>query len=165
MLAECMGRGPNSVRVFFLWGPSRAGTQYLDLSIFNNGFAPGTFVGVGPFPNDRWGFIWEGLLQGTTHYARINTLTSEGWKPTAPFAFYTPVCDPSVPAAPQPAPDMLTLRSNIDAAIARSGINTAVAITDLRTGETIDVNGNMNRLPGCTINLFVLMRVAGGPVP
>ena len=159
MVTECSGSGPNSVRVFFLWNPSHAGTQYLDLSVFNNGFAAGTFVGVGPFPSDRWGFIWDGLLQGTTHYARVNTLTREGWKSTPPFAFYTPVCDPAA-YAPQPSPDMIALRGNIDAAIARSGINTAVAITDLRTGETIDVNGANNRLPGCTINLFVLLRVA-----
>lgn len=158
MVAECMGTGANSVRVFFLWNPSRAGTQFLDLSMLNNGFAPGTFLAAGPLGADRWGFIWEGLRQGATHYARVNTLTSQGWKPTAPLAFYTPVCDPSA-YTPAPAPDMLTLRANIEAAIARSGINTAVAITDLRTGETIDVNGSNNRLPGCTINLFVLMRV------
>jgi beta-lactamase class A len=159
MVAECRGSGANSVRVFFLWNPSRAGIQFLDLSMFNNGFAPGTFIGAGPLPKDRWGFVWDGLRQGSTHYARVNTLTSEGWKSTPPLAFYTPVCDPSV-YQPAPGPDMLALRDNIAAAIARSGINTAVAITDLRTGETIDVNGANNRLPGCTINLFVLMRVA-----
>ena len=38
-----------------------------------------------------------------------------------------------------------------------AGSNAAVAITDLRTGETIDVNGNDVRLPGCTINLFALI--------
>lgn len=159
MLAECTGGSANSVRVFFLWTPSRAGTQFLDLSVFNNGFAPSSFVGVGPFPSDRWGFIWDGLVQGTTHYVRVNTLTSQGWKSTAPFSFFTPICDANA-YSPPPAADMLALRSSIDAAIAGSGINTAVAITDLRTGETIDVNGANNRLPGCTINLFVLMRVA-----
>jgi len=159
MAAECRGTGANSVRVFFLWNPSRAGTQFLDLSMLNNGFAPGTFLAAGALPADRWGFVWDGLRQGSTHYVRVNTLTSEGWKPTAPFAFYTPVCDPAV-YTPVAGADMITLRANIEAAIARSGINTAVAITDLRTGETIDVNGANNRLPGCTINLFVLMRVA-----
>src|SRR6185295_8773654 len=49
---------------------------------------------------------------------------------------------------------------DIAATIYLSGINTAVAITDLRTGETIDVNGFETRLPGCTINLFALIRVA-----
>ncbi|HET6615212.1 MAG TPA: hypothetical protein VFH62_04950, partial [Dehalococcoidia bacterium] len=39
MVTECSGTGSNSVRVFFLWNPSHAGTQYLDLSVFNNGFA------------------------------------------------------------------------------------------------------------------------------
>jgi len=158
MLAECMGAGANSVRVFFLWNPSRAGTQYLDLSVLNNGFAPGTFIAAGPLANDRWGFIWEGLRQGTTHYVRVNTLTSQGWKPTPAFGFYTPVCDPAV-YTPQVSPDMLALRDRMGATIARSGINAAVAITDLRTGETVDVNGANNRLPGCTINLFALIRV------
>ncbi|MEX2225347.1 MAG: serine hydrolase [Dehalococcoidia bacterium] len=159
MVAECTGTGVNSVRVFFLWNPSRAGRQFLDLSMLNNGFAPGSFFAAGPLPSDRWGFVWEGLRQGSTHYARINTLTSDGWKATPPLAFYTPICDPAA-HTPAAGPDMLSLRADIEAAIVRSGINTAVAITDLRTGESIDVNGANNRLPGCTINLFVLMRVA-----
>jgi hypothetical protein len=54
---------------------------------------------------------------------------------------------------------MLALRDRIGSAIWNSGINAAAAITDLQTGETIDVNGDNIRLPGCTINLFALMRV------
>ena len=45
-------------------------------------------------------------------------------------------------------------------AIANSGINASVAITDLQTHETVDVSGYDTRLPGCTINLFALLRVA-----
>ncbi len=159
MQLECRGATADSVRAFFLWNPSRSGPQWLDLSIFNDGFAPGRFVGVGGFPNAHWGFIWDGLRQGTTHYARINTLTSEGWKSGPVLEFFTPVCDAAA-YEPPPAQDMLGLQARIAAAIQRSGINTAVAITDLQTGEVIDVNGYANRLPGCTINLFALMRVA-----
>jgi beta-lactamase class A len=158
MVAECRGTGAYDVRVFFLWGPSRSGPQWLDLSIFNNNFAPGTFIGVGALGADRWGFVWDGLSQGTTHFARVNTLTPSGWHTSRTLSFYTPVCDPSL-VSPPPAQDMLTLRSNIEQAIARHGINTAVAITDLQTGETIDVRGYEARLPGCTINLFALIRV------
>jgi beta-lactamase class A len=119
--------------------------------------APGTFISAGPLGDDRWGFVWEGLRQGSPHYARINTLTSAGWMPGQTLSFFTPICDPNAYGPPAGA-DMRQLRTDIEAAIARSGINTAVAITDLRTGETVDVNGANNRLPGCTINLFVLMR-------
>jgi hypothetical protein len=55
---------------------------------------------------------------------------------------------------------MLALKQRIADAIEETTIDTAVAITDLRTGETVDVNGTVPRLPGCTINLFALMRVA-----
>jgi hypothetical protein len=34
-----------------------------------------------------------------------------------------------------------------------------VAVTDLQTGESIDVRGDDLRLPGCTINFFVLLSV------
>jgi hypothetical protein len=158
MTAYCTSTSPTSVRAVFLWTPSRAGAQYLDLSIFNDGFAPGTFVGLGPFDKHGWGWSWDGLLQGTTHFARINTLTSAGWKASETLAFYTPVCDAGA-LTPPPGNDMLTLRSRIESAIAGSGINAAVAITDLRTGESIDVYGDDVRLPGCTINLFALARV------
>lgn len=158
MIAECAGATAHSARAIFLWTPSRAGPQWMDLSIFNNGFAPGTFIGLGGYAPDRWGLVWDGLLQGTTHYARINTLTRDGWMASATLAFYTPVCDPNADTPP-PAGDMLRLQDNLGAAVASSGINTAIAITDLRTGETIDVNGYNVRLPGCTINLFALMRV------
>jgi hypothetical protein len=155
---DCANATRDGARVSFLWGTSRGGPQWLDLSIFNDGFAPGTFISSGAFDRDRWGFVWDGLIQGTTHFARVNTLTSAGWKASDTVSFFTPVCDTST-HEPAPAQDMIDLRARIDAAIAGAGIDTAVAITDLRTGETIDVNGADARLPGCTINLFALMRV------
>jgi hypothetical protein len=161
MLTECRGTTDHSVRAIFLWNPSHAGTQWLDLSVFNDGFAPNTFVSAGPLGTQFYGYVWDGLLEGTTHFARVNTLTGAGWMPSQTLAFFTPVCDGGA-SNPAPAPDMLRLRDSIANAIANSGINTAVAITDLRTGETIDVNGNDVRLPGCTINLFALFRVVVG---
>jgi|GEM_PF-2093753 len=157
MVAECRGTTDHSAQAIFLWTPSRAGTQWLDLSLVNNGFAPGTFVSAGALAPQSWGFVWTGLLEGTTHFARVNTLTRAGWLPSQTLAFYTPVC--SGQHAASAGPDMQQLRDAIAATIGASGINTAVAITDLRTGEVIDVNGNDVRLPGCTINLFALMRV------
>jgi hypothetical protein len=156
--ASCSSATATGAKAVLLWGPSHGGPQYVDLSIFNNGFAPGTFISLGGYARDRWGLVWDGLLQGTTHYARINTFTSQGWKASGTVAFFTPICDPNA-YQPAPAADMLRLRDDLAAAITNSGIDTAVAITDLRTGETVDVNGNANRLPGCTVNLFALMRV------
>jgi hypothetical protein len=150
---------PNSVRIILLWHPSKRGAQFLDLSIFNNGFAPGTFVGIGPLGNDAYGFVWDGLIQATPHFVRVNTLTPNGWAASDTLSFYTPTCDPFA-LEPAPAADMLGLRDRIAASVSYWGFDTAVAITDLQTGETIDVNGYGVRLPGCTINLFALMRVA-----
>ncbi|MDP9236467.1 MAG: class A beta-lactamase-related serine hydrolase [Chloroflexota bacterium] len=158
MVAQCLSTAPNSVQVTFLWAPSRSGNQWLDLSIYNNGFAPGTFITAGGFGPQLYGYIWPGLVQGTTHFARVNTLTTDGWKTSSTLAFYTPVCDGGA-SEPRPAADMVSLQGDIAAAISGTSINTAVAITDLRTGETIDIDGSQQRLPGCTINLFALMRV------
>lgn len=157
MVTECRAPNANAVRAIFLWGPSGAGPQWLDLSIFNNGFAPDTFIHSEALSPNRWGLVWDGLVQDRTHYVRINTLTSVGWMASETFAFHTPVCDPN--ATPQPGADMLRLRDQLGGAIWNSGYSAAVAITDLRTGETIDVNGNDYRLPGCTINLFALALV------
>ena len=159
MVAQCVSADPNSVRVTFLWAPSNAGIQYLDLSIYNNGFAPDTFIGAGGFGPPAWGFVWNNLTQGTTHFARVDTLSGSGWHASSTLAFFTPICDAAA-YEPAPASDMLALRDSIANAIGATTIDTAVAITDLRTGETIDVKGDDTRLPGCTINLFGLMRVA-----
>jgi hypothetical protein len=40
----------------------------------------------------------------------------------------------------------------------RVGGNFAVAVTDLQTGETVHVNGDSLRIPGCTMNFFVLLQ-------
>ena len=159
MLSECRSATRDSVRTTFLWTPSDAGAQYLDLSVDNNGFAPGTFVGAGAFGPQQYGYIWDGLRQGRTHFARVNTYTAAGWKESSTLSFYTPVCDAAASAPPDPGADLLELREEIAEAINEGTIDTAVAITDLRTGETIDVAGSAQRLPGCTINLFALMRV------
>lgn len=158
---ECVGTGANSVRVFFLWNPSRVGPQFLDLSIYNNNFAPGTFVNVGQVGKDAWGFMLDGVRQGTSHTARVNTWTGSAWAASYGSSFFTPICDPAA-YTPAATSDMLALRDQIGGAILNARLNVAVAITDLQTGETIDVNGNDLRLPGCTLNLFALMAVVQG---
>jgi beta-lactamase class A len=153
---ECVS--PTSVRVFLLWNPSRAGVQFLDVSNSNTNFAPGTFRAYGPLGRDGWGYIIEGLQPETYHTARVNTYTGSTWAASGTLEFRTPNCGGQ--ESPVVAADMAALRDRLGGAIYGSGLNAAVAITDLQTGETIDINGNDVRLPGCTINLFALIATA-----
>jgi hypothetical protein len=54
----------------------------------------------------------------------------------------------------------LQLQEIIDSFAQRVGGNFAVAVTDLQTNQTIHVNGESVRIPGCTMNFFVLLQVA-----
>ena len=61
---------------------------------------------------------------------------------------------------------MLSLRDQLAEAIEDyrqqvGGIEVAVAVTDLQTGETISVGGNDLHKTGCTINMFALLAVVG----
>ncbi len=153
----CSPQVPGTVRATFAWTPSRGGQQWLDLSLFNDGFRPQTFIGAGPLSAQASTFTWDGLLADAPHFARVNTLTGQGWESSATLAFRTARC--SGPANPPPDPAFLALRDRLQAEIGRWGFNAAVAVTDLQTGESIDIQGDDPRMPGCTINLFVLMRV------
>jgi len=54
----------------------------------------------------------------------------------------------------------LQLQQAVDSFAQQRGGNFAVAVTDLQTGQTVSVNGDSVRLPGCTMNFFVLLQVA-----
>jgi hypothetical protein len=60
-----------------------AGAQqiWLDLSLFDNGFAPGTFAGAGPFgPRaSAFEFHWPGIDKNRVHYYRLNALRNGQW--------------------------------------------------------------------------------------
>jgi len=80
------------VNVSFEWAPigPPAQAQWLDLSIFDNGFAQGTFLSFGPLhPLARFQ-LWQNLLPGVVHYYRLNTLTENRWmaSETKLFVFY-----------------------------------------------------------------------------
>ncbi|MDO8616519.1 MAG: serine hydrolase [Dehalococcoidia bacterium] len=68
----------------------------------------------------------------------------------------------NMPENPGASPEFLALRDSLAAEIAEysadvGGVDAAVAVTDIQTGETISVNGNMVHRTGCTINLFALL--------
>jgi len=95
---SCMADG--SVRVDLGWTPSQQGTQWVDLSLFNNGFAPGTFLGAGPLPPQHGSLTWQGLLPAARHYLRVNTFTGAGWFPSQTISFQTLPCVPGYGTLP-----------------------------------------------------------------
>jgi hypothetical protein len=82
----------SQVSVSFNWVSYNEGLQWFDLSLSNNGFAPGTFVGIGPLGSSQTSFTWDGILSGLTHYMRVNTLTPYGWSVSQTLAFTTRDC-------------------------------------------------------------------------
>jgi hypothetical protein len=75
----------------FQWTPvgEANGIQYLDLSP-DEAFRAGLFLGAGPLPYDQQAFSWNGLLPGSVHYWRVNTLIDGLWRPSATGTFTTP---------------------------------------------------------------------------
>lgn len=58
--------------------------------------------------------------------------------------------------------DLLQLQGDMARAIDEYWVagNYAVAVTDLQTGETVSVRGDVRQMSGCSMNLFVLYQVA-----
>ena len=87
----CSGLG--RVTVTFNWLPSPlAQVQWVDLTLFNNGFVWGTFLGAGPFAPTASVHTWDGLLPNTTHYYRVNTFVNGRWYPSGTYSFITRAC-------------------------------------------------------------------------
>jgi len=82
---ECQYDGRTRLRL--QWSTYYMGIQYEDLSLFNNGWLFGTFIGIGPFGPNQNTSVWEGLVPGQRHYLRINTLTAYGWEPSQTLTF------------------------------------------------------------------------------
>ena len=86
--ATCAGVPPSAANVAFAWqAPAGAITQWLDVSLFDNGFAAGTFLGAGPLSPDANSLVWAGLRPGIPHFWRINALTPQGWVASTTGAF------------------------------------------------------------------------------
>jgi hypothetical protein len=100
LLFECLQ--DNTIRVVFTWVSSGQGPQWVDLSLFDNGFALGTFLGSGPIDAGQRSLIWDGLLPNTLHFVRVNTLTASGWFPSQTMTFVTPNDCPFAVTAPIP---------------------------------------------------------------
>jgi hypothetical protein len=73
--------------VTFNWAATGEGLQWLDISIFDNGFAPGTFVSLGPLGPDVSSVNWNDMVPNVAHFWRVNTRTADGWSPSAIIPF------------------------------------------------------------------------------
>jgi hypothetical protein len=87
---ECLG--PSNVRLYLQWTSYGFGPQWFDVSLQNNNFGPGTFVGAGPIASGQGTFVWEGFVPGARHYLRVNTLTQYGWYVSQTYQFVTQTC-------------------------------------------------------------------------
>ena len=91
----CSATFPGRAVVTFTWsrGLLSGDSQRLDLSLFDNGFAGGTFIGAGPLWGSAQTFTWDGLLPGAVHYYRVNTKSAlGGWHPSGTYSFRTWAC-------------------------------------------------------------------------
>jgi hypothetical protein len=86
---QCLPDG--TVQVSLTWNPVNGPiAQWVDLSLADNGFAPGTFIGE---PAGLVGaFTWSGLIPGRMHFLRVNGFTGIGWQPLPRNAFVTTTC-------------------------------------------------------------------------
>jgi hypothetical protein len=74
--------------------PSTPNEIWIDLSLFDNGFRPGTFIGHGPHTSmdDHRAVTWSGLRTGLLHFYRINARVGSQWFHVASGRFETPDC-------------------------------------------------------------------------
>lgn len=70
----------------------------------------------------------------------------------------TPTSVPT-PEKPKLSTEMLALRESLTAEINNYSGETAIAVTDAKNGETIEVNGFRPQLPGCVANLACALTV------
>jgi hypothetical protein len=87
--ASCPDVPGGTANVTFTWDTvPGAIIQWLDISLVDNGFRPGTFLGAGPLPSGQKSLTWSGILPGFTHYWRVNSLMPDGtWRPSETGVF------------------------------------------------------------------------------
>jgi len=133
-VVQCFGTTAN---VIFSWTPvAGADGQFVDLTLANNGFAPGTFIGFGPLSGTTTTIQWNGLVAGQQHFWRVAAgVPGIGWAfsqtgvftpcgPTAPVGGTTFVCSGGGRAAVTfgiPTPPVGTTATYIDISLQDNG--------------------------------------------
>jgi hypothetical protein len=103
---EYMECAPDGVAVTFAMpGRAELNTRFgrlpdeiwIDISLFNNNFARGTFLGAGPFVprSDAAGFFRrQGIVPANAHWYRLNARCGGLWTEVGRGTFETPNCGP-----------------------------------------------------------------------
>jgi hypothetical protein len=69
---------------------------WIDLSLLDNGFAAGSFIGAGPFAIPASGgggaWDWQHVIRSNLHYYRLNARFGATWREVAAGMFETPTC-------------------------------------------------------------------------
>lgn len=112
--------------VFFFFGSDVPwDAAWIDLSLKNNGFAPGTFLSAGPFPaldagagTPGWRYTntyaWRNLTPGVTHYFRVNLLYGGQWYPSATQSFFVSATCGGATVQPVTTADVSALERRLD---------------------------------------------------
>jgi hypothetical protein len=78
------------VRMRLQWATLNAGPQFVDLSLQNNDWQDGTYVGSQALAASASSLIWDGLVPSQWHYLRVNTQLPDGtWQQSTTIAFMT----------------------------------------------------------------------------
>src|SRR5688572_22311392 len=89
----CLRDGQVSVYLLWSGGVPNPRQQWIDVSLENNGWLPGTFISAGPFGPNAQSFDWNGLRPSSRHYVRINQLLQNNtWDTSPTFVIETPGC-------------------------------------------------------------------------
>ncbi len=112
---SCLPDG--TVRVQFSWAGNNTGAsqQWLDLSLYNNNWQWGTFLGAGPMAGSQTSLTWDGLIPNSTHFVRVNQQVGNNWDPSPTFYFQTINCTPYTP--PTTPPPVNNERTRVEAPI------------------------------------------------
>ena len=119
--SRCDPRNPTKAEIGFGWyGSAPWDEAWLDLSLQNNGFIPGTFAGAGPIPPELTGnpsfepylavYLWSGIEPGLTHYWRVNLRYGDTWYSSPTQTFVSPACGGGSATPPLTTPSDLEQR-------------------------------------------------------
>ncbi|MCH7541774.1 serine hydrolase, partial [Patescibacteria group bacterium] len=122
----------------------------------------GILIEVNPSPTPEVTVTNVGVLTQTPTPSPTPIPEAEEVKPALVFETNSEEIEPPADntlaqKAPEVSQDFLALQETLQAEVASSGIDIAVAVTNLQTGETISVNGNDTHRTGCVINLFAFL--------
>ena len=87
---ESCSNGKSNVTLSWT-GTSSDGLQiWIDLTLFDNGWQAGTFIGAGPLAGSATSYVWNGLDANKTHYIRVNQQLVDGrWDTSQTYRFAT----------------------------------------------------------------------------